>query len=251
MSNRRRDGSPPRSGGIGSSKLRMDREPVQVRISGNNLMKRKFYENNADKVNNFLDPKLMAGKRKEIDNVMKKARASTNDYWDKRLLEAEEKDPNRWRHTGFKKMYIEGDSSSDSDREPNKFRYNNGASGSNRKSRSRSRNRRTPPTSPLRRRSPNVPVDVRRPRSPEIRRRSPPDPRRRPRSPMEPPIRRKSPTDLRRGPPPVHSSSIMSRLPPNKRPPQPMVLPRSKRPPSPPPNKVKIYFFLNNFLFII
>lgn len=35
---------------------------------------------------------------------MKKARANTtNDYWDKKLIEAEEKDPNRWRHTGYKK----------------------------------------------------------------------------------------------------------------------------------------------------
>lgn len=53
---------------------------------------------------------------------MKKARANTNDYWDKKLLEVEEKDPNRWRHTGYKKMYIEGESSSDSDRDS--FRYN-------------------------------------------------------------------------------------------------------------------------------
>lgn len=52
---------------------------------------------------------------------MKKARANTNDYWDKKLLEVEEKDPNRWRHTGYKKMYIEGESSSESDRES--FRY--------------------------------------------------------------------------------------------------------------------------------
>lgn len=70
----------------------------------------------------FLDPSLPIGRRKEIDNVMKKARANTNDYWDKKLLEVEEKDPNRWRHTGYKKMYIEGESSSDSDRDS--FRYN-------------------------------------------------------------------------------------------------------------------------------
>lgn len=53
---------------------------------------------------------------------MKKARANTNDYWDKKLLEVEEKDPNRWRHSGYKKMYIEGESTSESDRES--FRYN-------------------------------------------------------------------------------------------------------------------------------
>lgn len=46
--------------------------------------------------------------------MMKKARANNSgDYWDKKLLDIEEKDPNRWRHTGFKKMYIEGDSSPD------------------------------------------------------------------------------------------------------------------------------------------
>lgn len=41
---------------------------------------------------------------------MKKARQqpSTNEYWDKKLLEAEEKDPNRWKHTGYKKMYVNG-----------------------------------------------------------------------------------------------------------------------------------------------
>lgn len=69
----------------------------------------------------YSDPSLTIGRRKEIDNVMKKARANTNDYWDKKLLEVEEKDPNRWRHTGFKKMYIEEESSSESDRES--FRY--------------------------------------------------------------------------------------------------------------------------------
>lgn len=57
------------------------------------------------------DPSLPMGRRKEIDSVMKKARANSGDYWDKKLLDIEEKDPNRWRHTGFKKMYIEGDSS--------------------------------------------------------------------------------------------------------------------------------------------
>lgn len=37
---------------------------------------------------------------------MKKARQQpANEYWDKKLLEAEEKDPNRWKHTGYKKMY--------------------------------------------------------------------------------------------------------------------------------------------------
>ncbi|KAL1383371.1 hypothetical protein pipiens_003363 [Culex pipiens pipiens] len=96
----RRSPSPSRGGGGGGgSKLRMDRKPSHVRIT---------------------DPSHPAGKRKEIDNVMRKARAFPNETWDKKLLEAEEKDPNRWRHTGFKKMYIEEDaSSSDSDAGPN------------------------------------------------------------------------------------------------------------------------------------
>lgn len=52
MSNRRREISPPRGGGIGgistnggiigSSKLRMDREPVVTRISGNLRFINKF-----------------------------------------------------------------------------------------------------------------------------------------------------------------------------------------------------------------
>lgn len=40
---------------------------------------------------------------------MKKARqAPPNEYWDKKLLEAEEKDPGRWKHSGYKKMYVNG-----------------------------------------------------------------------------------------------------------------------------------------------
>jgi hypothetical protein len=58
----------------------------------------------------ILDPSSIHGKRKEIDNVMKKARQQpANDpYWDKKLLEAEEKDPGRWKHSGYKKMYVNG-----------------------------------------------------------------------------------------------------------------------------------------------
>lgn len=184
---------------------------------------------------------------------MKKARASTNEYWDKKLLEAEEKDPNRWRHTGYKKMYIEGESSSESERET--FRYNR-----NRSSRSRSRNRKTPPVSPVRRRSPTdrrrspqSPVLARRrsPRSPDsrLRQRSPPEPqqiRRRPRSPPEPPLRRKSPrsprspVDNRRRTPP---SPVLRRRSPTNLKQRAAILPRSKRPPSPPP---KVFILLIN-----
>lgn len=227
---------------------------------------------------------------------MKKARANTNDYWDKKLLEVEEKDPNRWRHTGYKKMYIQGESSSgESDREADVvgsavggsgYRYNSsggpplpgGRYGRSRspRSRSHSRLRKTPPLSPQsRRRSPPPPSSrdminrisrsrvsppssldgqtrAGRPRSPPPRGGPPRSPsdmanRRptggngRPRSPPEPPIRRKtsrSPIDRRRGspagmsrrrtPPPSNVSSIPSKQ-------RGLILPRSKRPPSPPP----------------
>ncbi|XP_055691373.1 serine/arginine repetitive matrix protein 1 [Lutzomyia longipalpis] len=188
-----------------NSKLRMDRQPAVARIT---------------------DPSLPAGKRKEIDNVMKKARASTGEYWDKKLLEAEEKDPNRWRHTGYKKLYIEGESSTE-DSDADYRAYN-----ARRASRSRSRGRRSAPRSP----------DPRRPKSPDARRRMPrsPDLRtKRPRSPAEPPIRRRSPRsprspprsplhDMRRRSPGVHGKSKASQM-----------LVRSKRPPSPPPKPTR------------
>lgn len=109
------------------------------------------------------DPSHPAGKRKEIDNVMKKARQQpANEYWDKKLLEAEEKDPNRWKHTGYKKMVYEGGRV-------------NGA----RKSRSRSPMVRKTPVSPRSRpHMPQSPVRRRMSRTPErserYRPRSPP-----------------------------------------------------------------------------
>ncbi|EDW60805.1 serine/arginine repetitive matrix protein 1 isoform X1 [Drosophila virilis] len=175
-------------------KLHMDRQPTAARIT---------------------DPSLPAGKRREIDNVMKKARANTtNDYWDKKLIEAEEKDPNRWRHTGYKKMYIQGESSSgESERDAAQASYsrypgapaNSGpppaASSSARygrsrspHSRSRSRLRKSPPLSPpppshARRRSPPPQFMERRgvmsPPSPHHN--GPPPLRGRPRSPPMPP----------------------------------------------------------------
>ncbi|XP_058795473.1 uncharacterized protein LOC131666647 [Phymastichus coffea] len=45
-------------------------------------------------------------KRKEIDSVMRKAREFQTNYWNKKLLEVEARDPNRWRHSGYKEMYI-------------------------------------------------------------------------------------------------------------------------------------------------
>lgn len=84
---------------------------------------------------------------------MKKARQQpANEYWDKKLLEAEEKDPNRWKHSGYKKMYVNGV----------------------RKSRSRSPIRKTP-VSPRARHVPQSPVRRRFSRTPErYKPRSPP-----------------------------------------------------------------------------
>lgn len=121
----------------------------------------------------------MVGKRKEIVNVMRKARDNPNDYWDKKLLEVEERgifyqkfvclifiksifpDPGRWRHSGFKKLYVEGEGPSRSS------------------SRSRSpRPRRISPSPRTRRVSPSP-----RPRSPppnmRVRKPLPPPPKRR------------------------------------------------------------------------
>ncbi|GBP65643.1 hypothetical protein EVAR_53452_1 [Eumeta japonica] len=60
----------------------------------------------------FHYPSNPAGRRKEIDNVMKRARQASPGSWDRKLLEVEEKDPNRWRHTGYKQLYLDGSPSS-------------------------------------------------------------------------------------------------------------------------------------------
>uniref|UniRef100_A0A8D8S269 Serine/arginine repetitive matrix protein 1 n=3 Tax=Cacopsylla melanoneura TaxID=428564 RepID=A0A8D8S269_9HEMI len=104
-------------------------------------------------------------RRREVDNVVKKARKETSGsqrtYWDKKILEAEEKDPNRWRHSGFKELYLE---------DPN-------AAGASKKDRDSSRSR---SRSPLPRRSP----PGRSYKSP------PPSNKSRPKKPMTPPPRR-------------------------------------------------------------
>ncbi|KAK4883673.1 hypothetical protein RN001_006992 [Aquatica leii] len=149
------------------------------------------------------DPSLPAGRRREIDTVMKKARASanSNEYWDKKILEVEAKDPNltishhfSWRHSGYKSLYLDGSSSPSPSR----------------RSRSRSPVGRRSPRSPPSRRSP---VGRRSPRSPALRR-SPLN-RRSPPSRRSPPVARRSP------PPPARSAKT--------------VRPRSPR--SPPPHK--------------
>ncbi|XP_043470084.1 serine/arginine repetitive matrix protein 2-like [Leptopilina heterotoma] len=77
---RRRGGN-----GSGSSKMRMDTNSSQSRPHGES-----------------------SSKRKEIDNLMRKARESQSSYWNKKLLEVEERDPNRWRHSGYKELYVGG-----------------------------------------------------------------------------------------------------------------------------------------------
>ncbi|XP_015524056.1 serine/arginine repetitive matrix protein 1 isoform X1 [Neodiprion lecontei] len=77
---RRRGGN-----GSGSSKMRMDTNVSQSRPHGES-----------------------SGKRRELDNMMRKARESQSSYWNKKLLEVEERDPNRWRHSGYKELYIGG-----------------------------------------------------------------------------------------------------------------------------------------------
>lgn len=52
---------------------------------------------------------------------MKKARregTTQSQYWTKKLLEVEEKDPNRWRHSGYKELYGEKSSSRSKSRSP-------------------------------------------------------------------------------------------------------------------------------------
>ncbi|XP_074028879.1 LOW QUALITY PROTEIN: uncharacterized protein [Leptinotarsa decemlineata] len=192
MSSRRRSRS--RDKKILPAKLRMDTKPQAVRIT---------------------DPSLPAGRRREIDNVMKKARAQKSPnsgvFWDKKLLEVEAKDPNRWRHSGYKSLYIDGGGSSS-------------PSSGDKRSRSRS------PTSPLR-----PPL----PRSPPMRRSSPYGRARSPRSPRSPPprsSRSSSPPPRRRSPPGSYRSPVVGggrRSPPpsSARSSRPLMRPRSPREP--------------------
>lgn len=115
---------------------------------------------------------------------MRKARQQpANEYWDKKLLEAEDKDPNRWKHSGFKKMYVNGSSIPMQRKSRSPFR----------KTPVSPRSARIPP-SPMRRRvSPERYRE--RPKSPPMRyaRKSPPRPEMkskeiyRPKRPMSPP----------------------------------------------------------------
>ncbi|XP_050676396.1 serine/arginine repetitive matrix protein 1 isoform X2 [Leptidea sinapis] len=212
MSSSRRNGSVSRAAVAASkNRLHMDRNPQHAKIT---------------------DPSNPAGRRKEIDNVMKRARQSSPGSWDRKLLQVEEKDPNRWRHTGYKQLYLE--------------------SGSPRRSRSRSpvvRRSRSPlgrrSRSPLGRRS-RSPLG-RRSRSPLARRtRSPLG--RRERSPLgrwsrSPPgrrsplrrtsVQRKSRSRSIRRSPRRSPKRSPKRSPPSRRPPAPRRAPPRPRPPSP------------------
>lgn len=134
-----------------SSRMRMDRKPNATRISGESASTRSSRA--VVKTSCVSDPSHPAGKRKEIDNVMKKARQQpANEYWNKKILEVEEKDPNRWKHTGFKKMYVNG--------------VRKSRSRSPRKAPSSPRQR---PQSPPRRRGPSRTPERYKPRSPPPR----------------------------------------------------------------------------------
>ncbi|CAG9818275.1 unnamed protein product [Phaedon cochleariae] len=154
MSTRRRSRSRSRDKKIAPAKLRMDTKPQAIRIT---------------------DPSLPAGRRREIDNVMKKARAQKSPnsgvFWDKKLLEVEAKDPNRWRHSGYKSLYIDGSPPSPGSR---RSRSRSPPAGS---SAAAAFGRRSPPSATMRRRSPRSPPP-RFSRSPSPRavgrRRSPP-----------------------------------------------------------------------------
>lgn len=150
------------------SNMRMDRKPNATRISGE-MRPRPTSLDHRKLTTPLPDPSHPAGKRKEIDNVMKKARQQpTNEYWDKKLLEAEEKDPNRWKHTGYRKMYVPHE----------------------RKSRSRSPMRKTPLSEPQPRggprHMPQSPIRRRMSRTPERHKPRSPPPRYNPREMVKP-----------------------------------------------------------------
>ncbi|XP_047039024.1 serine/arginine repetitive matrix protein 1 isoform X2 [Helicoverpa zea] len=188
----RRNGSVSRAAEAASkNRLHMDRNPQHSRIN---------------------DPSNPAGRRKEIDNVMKRARQGSPGSWDRKLLEVEEKDPNRWRHTGYKQLYLEGS------RSP-----------SPRRSRSPAVRRSRTPLPSRRSRSPVV----RRSRSP-VGRRSPRKSRSRSarRSPRRSPIRRSPARSPRRRSPRPQAARRPAARPaaaPARPPPA-----RPARPPSPP-----------------
>ncbi|XP_027843861.2 serine/arginine repetitive matrix protein 1 isoform X1 [Aphis gossypii] len=61
--------------------------------------------------------------RRELENVVKRARKDRDQsqYWINKVLEAEEKDPNRWKHSGYKELYSDRRSRSISRRSSSSF----------------------------------------------------------------------------------------------------------------------------------
>jgi hypothetical protein len=91
------------------SRMRMDRRPNATRISGNfHTQYNSQFQRDKATIPIDSDPSHPAGKRREIDNVMKKARQQPTEYWDRKLLEVEDKDPSRWKHSGYAKIYVNG-----------------------------------------------------------------------------------------------------------------------------------------------
>ncbi|XP_066255874.1 serine/arginine repetitive matrix protein 1 [Euwallacea similis] len=247
MSSRKRSHSRDRV----SSKLRMDDNAPAVRIT---------------------DPSLPAGRRREIDNVMKKARATNSPIssaiWEKKLLEVEAKDSNRWRHSGYKSLYLDGGSSSRSRSRSFSSSRRAGATSPSPSRRARSLRARSPRSPPPRARSPRSPPPprTRSPRSPPARRAASPVGYRggRPRTPPSPRKSNRcgrrsasassmsscsddscsvcSPKHNRRSrsrsfsPPPRPTASAVVRKPP---PPKPTTSrPRPPSPSSPPPRRM-------------
>ncbi|XP_026314933.1 serine/arginine repetitive matrix protein 1 isoform X2 [Hyposmocoma kahamanoa] len=208
----RRNGSVSRAAETASkNRLHMDRNPQHSRITDGKIRRP--------------NPSNPAGRRKELDNVMKRARQASPGSWDRKLLEVEEKDPNRWRHTGYKQLYVDGAGSAS----PRRSR-----SPPQRRSRSPIARRSRSPVgrrsrSPIGRRS-RSPV-LRRSRSRSLRRVDKGGPRRSPprRSPVGRSVQRRS--SRPRSPPPRRESP-RARVRP--RPPPPS---RPNRPPSPPTRK--------------
>jgi len=128
--------------------------------------------------------------RRELENVVKRARKDRDQsqYWINKVLEAEEKDPNRWKHSGFKELYTDRRSRSISRRSSSSFSSSCSRSSMHRSS---SRRRRKPIS-----RSP----DLRRSRRSSSLRRGSPLSRRR--SPLS---SRRSPYRARRSPLTLHS----------------------------------------------
>ncbi|KAJ1527659.1 hypothetical protein ONE63_007621 [Megalurothrips usitatus] len=86
---------------------RYDRSP-RSRSSQSTRLRMDSYSSSG---NGRSAPRGKSPKRNELNNVMRKARQDNSKpsiYWNKKLLEAEEKDPNRWRHSGYKELYADG-----------------------------------------------------------------------------------------------------------------------------------------------